>query len=70
MAQTLKTPYEKEKQEFEMKVYRDWQTLTSNPDNKKEAVTAHIMEKYNIHSHTTIWRIRRRVEARLTKGNN
>lgn len=67
---TLKTPYEKEREEFEMKVYREFQELAENPKNKKEAITAHLMKKYNIHARTTVWAIRRRVAAKLAQMNN
>ena len=67
MKKILKTPYEAMKEEFEMRVYRDWQSLTSNSRSKKEAVTAYLMKKYNIRARSTVWAIRRRVEARLAE---
>lgn len=65
MEKTLKTPYQKEREAFEAKVYREWVLLTSNPESQREAVTAYLMKKYHLHARSTVWAIRRRVEARM-----
>lgn len=65
MEKVLKTPYQQEREAFEATVYREWQELTSDPANQREAVTAHLMKKYHIHTRTRVWAIRKRVEARM-----
>lgn len=62
---TLKTPYQLKQEAKDMAVYRDFIELASNPENAISAINAHLMKKYDISAPSTIWVIRRRVEARL-----
>ncbi len=49
-------------------VYREWQKLSANPENKKTAIAKYLMGKYEVYSRATIWKMCRRAEARLKKA--
>lgn len=61
----FKTPFRVEKEAKELAIYNDYKELMSVQGQSATAVTEHLMEKYGIHSASTIYEIRKRVEARL-----
>lgn len=61
----LKTPFRVEKEAKELAIYNDYKELMSVQGQSATAVTEHLMEKYGIHSASTIYEIRKRAEARI-----
>lgn len=51
-----------------MQIYQEYVTLTSEPGTAATKVQEFLMKKYGIHSTSTLWAIRKRVEAKLRKG--
>jgi hypothetical protein len=64
---TLQTAYRKERLAREEQIYREWVSLCKNPESSKMAIYDYLMKKHKIHSHTTIWKMCKRVEKRLKK---
>lgn len=64
----LRTEFQREKEAREMEIYREYTALASVRGQSITAVTAYLMRKHGIHSASTIYEIRRRVEARLAAG--
>lgn len=71
MAKTRKSkfisPARREKMERDAAIYKEFVRLMAEPDASATEVTKYLMEKYNIHSPSTVWEIRRRVEKSLAK---
>lgn len=63
----FKTAYQEEQEAKDMAIYNEWNELMQLPGQSATAVAQHLMQKYNIHSQSTIWVMRRRAEARLKK---
>lgn len=63
----LKTDFQLEKETRELAIYNEWNSLIKQPGAMATAVDKHLMSKYGIHSQSTIWVIRKRVEERLKK---
>lgn len=63
--QVFKTPYQVEQEAKDGAIYKEWNELMKVPGQSRTGVTQYLMQKYNIHSSSTIWFIRRRVEKRL-----
>ena len=63
--QVVKTKFRIEKDAKDLAVYTDWKELISKKGAMASAVDEYLMKKYNIHSRSTIWFIRQRVEKRL-----
>ena len=63
--QVFKTAYQVEQEAKDLAVYNEWNELMKVPGQSATGVSAHLMQKYNIHSQSTIWFIRKRVEKRL-----
>lgn len=61
----FKTPFRVEKEAKELAVYNDYKELMTVQGQSATAVTEHLMAKYGIHSASTIYEIRKRVEARI-----
>lgn len=61
----IKTQYQIEKEAKDMAVYNEYTELMSRAGSMVTAVEDYLMKKYNIHSKSTLWFIRRRVEKRL-----
>jgi len=61
----LKTDFQLEKEAKEMAIYNEYNELMKQPGAMATAVDEHLMKKYGVHSKSTIWSIRRRVETRL-----
>lgn len=51
-----------------MQIYQEYVALTSEPGAAATKVQEFLMKKYGIHSSSTLWAIRKRVEAKLRKG--
>ncbi len=66
----FKTPYQEEREAKDLAIYNDYNELMKVPGQSATRVTAHLMEKYGIHSASTIYEIRKRVENRLANTTN
>ena len=67
----LKTPYRREKEERELKIYNEYTALMSRKGQPVLAVIEHLMAKYNIHSMSTVYSILKRVGKRSAEeGGN
>jgi hypothetical protein len=65
MTQTSKfqSDLSKEKWKRNLAIYDEYTKLTQDPTVSKQKVVHHLMKKYNLHSESTIWLIRKKVEA-------
>jgi hypothetical protein len=63
----FKTAYQEEQEAKDLAVYNEWNELMKVPGQSATGVSAHLMQKYNIHSQSTIWVMRKRAEDRLKK---
>lgn len=63
----FKTACQEEREAKDMAVYNEWNELMKVPGQSASGVAAHLMQKYNIHSQSTIWVIRKRVERKMKK---
>jgi len=61
----FKTDCQKEREERDLAIYKEYEELTSVEGQSKVLVVEHLMKKYGIHSQGTIYVIRRRVEKLL-----
>lgn len=68
-AAEFRTPYQKEKAERDLAIFREFQTAIENdPKASREAITAYCMKKYKIHSRASVWAARRRGEQIAASG--
>lgn len=65
----LQTPKQKEQARLDAVIYKERQALAKNPDNMMTAIDDYLMQKHNIGSRTTIWKMCKRAEARLRAAN-
>lgn len=65
--QVFKTAYQVEQEAKDMAIYKEWNELMLVPGQSATGVTQHLMQKFNIHSASTIWVMRQRAEKRLKK---
>ena len=65
----FKTEYQLAIEKREMAVYRDFNELAAVPGNSKTKICEHLCQKYDLHSVTSIYNIRRREERRMAAGN-
>ena len=65
---TIKTDFQREKEARDKQIYDEYVALTSEPGTAATKVQEFLMKKYNIHSPSTLWAIRKRVEAKMRKG--
>jgi hypothetical protein len=65
---SFKTDYQREKEVRDKQIYEEYIMLTADPDTAATKVQEYLMKKYNIHSPSTLWAIRKRVEAKMRKG--
>ena len=61
----FKTPFRVEKEAKELAIYNEYNELMTAAGQSATGVTEHLMQKYGIHSASTIYEIRKRVEARI-----
>lgn len=66
----FKTAYQEEQEAKDMAIYNEWNELMSVPGQSATGVTQHLMQKYNIHSSSTIWVMRKRAENGLKGREN
>ena len=59
----FKTAYQEEQEAKDMAIYNEWNELMSVPGQSATGVTQHLMQKYNIHSSSTIWVMRSQVRV-------
>lgn len=60
--------YEKDRWKRDLDVYNEFEKLTRDPKSSKTEVTKYLMEKHNLHSASSVWYIRKRVEKALREG--
>lgn len=60
----LLTKFQLERIEREQEISNEYDSLLSEPGAMKTPVEEFLMRKYNIHSRSTIWLIRKRVAKR------
>lgn len=63
----FKTPFRVEKDARELEIFNEYNRLMSVQGQSAMGVTDHLMQKYGIHSASTIYEIRKRVAARLER---
>lgn len=63
----FKTPYRLEKEAKELEIYNEYNALMSVAGQSKTGVTDFLMRKHGIHSASTIYELRKRVEARIAQ---
>lgn len=61
----FKTPCQAEREERDLAIYNEYNQMTSINGQSKILVIEHLMKKFGIHSASTIYVIRQRVEKRL-----
>lgn len=50
-------------------MYKEFNKLSEEPGSSRTEITRHLMKKYGLHSESSVWYIRKKVEERLqTKG--
>lgn len=62
------TKYEKDRWKRDLDIYNEFEKLTRDPKSSKTEVTKYLMEKHNLHSASSVWYIRNRVEKALREG--
>jgi len=67
---TFKTVFQQEKEAKDKQIYDEFVSLSSEPGAAATEVTKFLMKKYGIHSPSTLWAIRKRVENRMRKGGS
>ena len=60
---SLTTDFRAAKEARDAAIYAEWKRLMGRPGAMKTVVNKVIMRKYGIHSESTIWLIRKRIEA-------
>lgn len=63
----FKTDCQKEREERDFAIYKEYEELTSVDGQSKVLVVEHLMKKYGIHSQSTIYAIRHRIEVKKRK---
>lgn len=53
----LKTPYRASKEKRDNKIRQTYNKLVSNPENMKTAIERDIMNRFNLGSRSTVWKI-------------
>lgn len=66
--EVLKTPTQREREQRDAAVYADYTAMMSQPGQSATEVVKRLMAKYRIAAPSTIYVIRKRMEARLAKG--
>ena len=64
---TFKTDFQREKEARDKQIYDEYVALISEPGAAATKVQEFLMKKYNIHYPSTLWAIRKRVEAKMRK---
>jgi len=58
--EAIKTDYRSEMESRDMSLYRDYMKMMSNGKSMKTAVIDYLMQKYNVFSRSTVYKIIRR----------
>lgn len=66
--ETLRTDLQKEREKRDMAIYSDYEEMMSVEGQSATEVAKFLMKKYGIHSLSTVYVIRKRVEDKLKKG--
>lgn len=66
----FKTEYQLAIEKREMAIYHDFNELAAVPGNSKIKICEHLCQKYELHSVSTIYNIRKRVASRLGAAGN
>lgn len=61
------TDFQIEKEARDNQIYTEYMSLVAD-GTASTVATQHLMKKYGIHSASTLWAIRKRVEDKLAKG--
>ena len=67
MEQLFKTQLQQEREQRDLDIFNEYNSLMKVEGQSKTLVTEHLMKKYNIHSAGTIYIIRKRVEEKLNE---
>lgn len=67
---TSKPDFKAEKEARDRRIYEEFISLISEPGLTVTQVTESLMRKYKIHSPSTLWAIRKRVEKKLRRSNH
>ena len=68
METVFKTKFQQEREQRELAIYTEYQSLAAAPDNSKVAIAEYLCEKYHLATISTIYSIRKRVENRLKRA--
>lgn len=63
----LKTECAEAREARDLAIYNDWCAMTAVDGQSKTRVNEFLMQKYGIHSQSTIYVIRQRVEKRIAQ---
>lgn len=66
----FQTEFQREKEARDLQIYQEYVELVAEPGAAATKVQEFLMKKYGIHSTSTLWAIRKRVEAKLRKGGS
>ncbi len=66
----LRTELQKEREQRDLAIYSDYETMMAVPGQSSTEVGKHLMAKYKIHSLATIYTIRKRVEEKMQEGKS
>lgn len=66
--EVFKTPRQREREQRDAAIYADYTAMMSQPGQSATEVNKRLMEKYNIASPSSIYVIRKRVEAKMSRG--
>ena len=64
----FKTPCQVLREKRDEAIFYEYENLMAVPAQSRTEVVSFLMKKYNLHSHATIYVIRKRVEERLKAG--
>lgn len=57
--------FSKEKWARDLALYKEFTKLSEEPDSSRTEITRHLMKKYGLHSESSVWYIRKKVEKKL-----
>lgn len=57
-----------QKEKRDLAIYEEYHRLIAEPGAAKTKVADYLCDKYGLHSRSTIWFIRKRVEERIASG--
>lgn len=66
--EVFKTAFQLERERKHLAIYTDYKQLMRTKGQSKTVVHKHLMEKYGIHSPSTIYVILKKFESRAQKG--